>query len=224
MQAAELLARLNPTTVRYDIGRGGIPELTAQDIAAAVAMVPAGIGRDLMCLLHWPDQVAVTRRSIDRALMDVQFKEWTRRELAMYRALMAVACDEDVMGRSTLTRQYSDANAQRWPKLHASIESPDIAEPWALLRAAVLEEIRYPKGCGECQGTGNIRRRDGECSCTRCLGSGKVRYGTTWRAARLKMKESSFNQRWIGPYEWLYDFMAQELQRAEHEFVKAVRR
>ena len=42
-----LVARLNPTTVRYDVGRGGIPDLTAQDIAAALAFVPAGLGREV---------------------------------------------------------------------------------------------------------------------------------------------------------------------------------
>ncbi len=47
----KLLARLNPTTVRYDIGRGGMPELTPQDIAGALAMVPAGLGRELICRL-----------------------------------------------------------------------------------------------------------------------------------------------------------------------------
>ena len=36
MIAEKLLARLNPSTCRFDIGQGGgAPELTAQDIAAA---------------------------------------------------------------------------------------------------------------------------------------------------------------------------------------------
>ena len=34
-KAAELLARLNATTVRFDVGQGGIPELVALDVAAA---------------------------------------------------------------------------------------------------------------------------------------------------------------------------------------------
>ncbi len=56
--ARELLARLNPTTVRMGVTQssgGGADTLTNTDIAAALGMVPAGLGRDLMELLHGPD-------------------------------------------------------------------------------------------------------------------------------------------------------------------------
>lgn len=54
----ELLARLNPTTTRTDIGigsGGAVDALTNIDIAGALGMVPAGLGRDLLELLHGPD-------------------------------------------------------------------------------------------------------------------------------------------------------------------------
>ena len=54
----ELLARMNPTTIRMDISTGsggGVDSLTNIDIAAGLGMVPAGLGRDLMELLHGPD-------------------------------------------------------------------------------------------------------------------------------------------------------------------------
>lgn len=51
----ELMARLGPSTVKFNTGHGGKPDLTNQDIAAALGMVPAGLGRDLLELLHGPD-------------------------------------------------------------------------------------------------------------------------------------------------------------------------
>lgn len=53
----ELLARLNPTTIRMDTGTGsggGVDALTNIDIAGALGMVPAGLGRDLVELLYGP--------------------------------------------------------------------------------------------------------------------------------------------------------------------------
>jgi len=52
-RATELLARLNPTTCRLDIGRGGVPELTNIDIAGALGMVKDRLGRALLELLYW---------------------------------------------------------------------------------------------------------------------------------------------------------------------------
>lgn len=40
MAGVEALARLNPKNVRFDVGRGGIPDLTPEIIAAACAGLP----------------------------------------------------------------------------------------------------------------------------------------------------------------------------------------
>lgn len=224
MHAAELMARLNPSTVRYDIGRGGIPELTSQDIAAAVSMVPAGLGRDLLCYLYWPDQTGISKKQMDRFLLDIQLKEWTSRELSMYRALAAVACEDAAENRFVATRQYSEANSRRWPRLSAGGDDVSIVKPYELMRKAVLEEISHPRQCPDCRGEGRLRKRDVAEACSRCQGGGIVRFGTTWRATKLKMKESSFNQRWAGPYDWLYSTLSDALQEAERDLQKAVRR
>lgn len=46
----EMLARLNGQTVRFDVGKGGggPPELQTSDIAAALGIVPAALGREVM--------------------------------------------------------------------------------------------------------------------------------------------------------------------------------
>lgn len=50
----ELLGRLSAATVRFDTGRGGLPELTPQDVAGALGMVAPGLGRDFLEFLHGP--------------------------------------------------------------------------------------------------------------------------------------------------------------------------
>lgn len=52
----EMLARLNPTTVKFDVGKGGgMPELTNIDIAGALAFVTPGLGREVLEACWWPD-------------------------------------------------------------------------------------------------------------------------------------------------------------------------
>lgn len=121
----ELLARLNPTTIRMDIGTGGgVGALTNIDIAAALGMVPSGLGRDLMELLHGPTpskaEIVRVFHGITRLAMEERNRrargyfdarttlgiaecitkferdqaESTRRNLGVLRARVAVARDQ----------------------------------------------------------------------------------------------------------------------------------
>lgn len=224
MHAAELMARLNPSTVRYDIGRGGIPELTPQDIAAAIGMVPAGLPRELMCRLWWPAGAALTSAQLDRALMDLLLKEWTERELGMYKALGAVASASTPAERVAAQRMYAEAHARRWPKWIERLEPVTITETYKLLREAVLTEIAEPRRCPGCGGTGEVRVRAGVAPCDRCLGQGTTKQGPTWRAAVLKMKEVSYKQTWHEPYEWLLAAVTDMAAGAADDLRKRLRR
>ncbi|MGB5784835.1 MAG: hypothetical protein WBH11_05590 [Stenotrophomonas geniculata] len=56
------MGRLGPTTVKFDIGRGGgKPDLTNQDIAAAPGMVLAGLGWVGSCWRSAGGQTAAPR-------------------------------------------------------------------------------------------------------------------------------------------------------------------
>ena len=121
----ELLARLNPTTIRMDTGTGGgVDVLTNIDIAGALGMVPAGLGRDLLELLYGPDpsradivrvfhgitRLALEERNLrSRCFIDAKTlwgikdciagferdqSEQTRRDLAVLKARAAVAREQ----------------------------------------------------------------------------------------------------------------------------------
>lgn len=224
MHAAELMARLNPSTVRYDIGRGGIPELTPQDIAAAIAMVPAGLGRELMCRLWWPAGAALTAPQLDRALTDLLLREWTERELGMYKALGALAGAVTASERAVAQRRYAEAHARRWPKWIERLEPVTITETYEHLREAVLHELAEPRRCPACGGTGEASVRMGKVPCERCLGQGTTKQGPTWRAAMLDMKETSYKQTWHEPYEWLLATVVELATGAADELKKRIRR
>ena len=90
----ELLARLNPTTIRMDIGTGGgAGTLTNIDIAGALGMVPAGLGRDLMELLHGPDPSRCDIIKVMEGITRLAMEERNRRskEYADARATWGIA-------------------------------------------------------------------------------------------------------------------------------------
>ena len=81
MNPREKWARLGPSTVKFDIGMGGgKPDLTNQDIAAALGMVPAGLGRELLEACWWPDGAALRRHKLRDAVIALVTPELQRQQ------------------------------------------------------------------------------------------------------------------------------------------------
>lgn len=217
------LARLNPAHVKFDIGMGGsAPDLTAQDIAAALGMVPAGLGLELLLAVNWPDAAKRNRPRLLELLKAIQLREHNEREQAMYRALCQVATAEP-RDKQRTTAAYSTAHLARWPQIVVKNDPLTFARPYEDMRLAVIEELVHPKQCPECKGRDLHDRIGQPKTCARCLGTGVAQYGSTWRAKRLGMKRASFIERWQHPYQWMLDLMHQELMDAESRFIKALR-
>lgn len=223
--AADFLAWLNPSTCRFNVGRGGgRPELDPQLVAGALALVPAGLGRDLLVRVYWSDGSKRNADVLDRQLLDAQLQEWSARESGLYRALARIATHVSKEEKAAATRDYSNAHLRRWPKWVVKAEPVVLSETYGDIRRVVLEEVTSPRACGNCDGSGRVLAHGKPASCDRCDGRGTRRAGPTWRAERLGMKESSFKQTWLGPYEWLYVLVKDELAEAEQAFRKALRR
>ena len=214
MHVGKLMARLNPKNVRFDVGAGGTPEFTPADVAAALAMVPAGLGRELLCRVWWPDGAALTAHELRTLLDGALFGEWRTRADAMVTAQIMVATAGENSRRQRIARQALDtAKARMWPS---------IGETYTRLRDAVVEELCDPRLCPDCSGRGHIAARDTERACTRCEGIGQVPRGPTWRAERLGMKHSSYLQRWDGVYLWLLERCMEAMQSADRAMSEAV--
>src|SRR3954465_8474053 len=112
MHTGKRLAMLNPKNCRFDVGSGGIPEVVSEDVAHALGKVQAGIGREVLCLIWWPDGARLTAKDLDNYVDKMIRDEWLRRESSMLDAVLAVA-----MGGSKAQAVFSTAHAHRWPKL-----------------------------------------------------------------------------------------------------------
>ncbi len=212
---AYLLARMHPKNVRFDIGTGGVPELTSSDIAGALGMVPGGIGRELLCLAWWPDSRSSIEHHALNRLNTALLSEWSRRESLMLDAMLAIATSD---GRESLRRAqklYSAAHADRWPSIN-QVEN-DFRHPqgaYGLLPQAVLNEVIHPRRCPQCEGRGSVHTRTGAAKCTRCDESGMVSMTNTDRAEALGITEANYRQRWDAPYAWLMDHCTDALRKA----------
>ena len=187
------MARLNAKNVRFDVGSGGTPDLTAQDIAAAIAFVPAGIGRELLCRVWWPEGAKLTVADLDQRLVDIQFGAWRDRMDAMVTAQIRVEVADNPFERRRANGALERAKANMWPRIDGT---------YALIRKAVLNELTDLRTCPDCTGRGQTKARllTAPGVCARCNGTGKLARGKVWRAAQLKMKHQSYTSLWEVPY------------------------
>ena len=192
---AYLMARLNAKNARFDIGSGGIQELTQQDIAASIAFVPFGIGRELLCRVWWPDGAKLTAADLDKRLVDLQFGEWRERMDALVTAQIHEQTADTARQRQLASHEMYRAKARMWPR---------IDETYSLIRKAVVNELIDPRICPDCKGRGNGIKGELVSSCMRCAGTGHTIRGVVWRAAQLRMKHQSYRQLWEQPYEWMF--------------------
>lgn len=213
MRAPELMARLNPPNVRYDIGRGGVPDLTAQDIAAAIAMVRPGLGRELICRLWWPDGAALAPKEIDCLLMEVQLGEWRDRADALVTAQLRVEMATGSTARVRADRDLEDARSRMWPQLGGESK-------YGPIRAAVLAEMSAACRCQGCQGRGIVLVESKTALCSACTGSGRAQVSDRARAGALKTDVANYTRRWRAVYEWTLDLCTQLVDPARREFEK----
>lgn len=215
--ARELMARLGPTTVKFDIGRGGKPDLTNQDIAAALGMVPAGLGRELLEACWWPDGAALRRHKLRDAVIALVQPELSQQQLRLADARTSLGIAQVCMGwggvvtsaqraaRDQATTQLGQVKAQCWPI--STLESlPTLA-------AAVIDEMVKRSECAACGGSGQKTSGELLVSCAACCGSGQGPRSDRRRAASLGRDEAAYRRSWKPVYEW----MLSKMQEAEQE-------
>lgn len=216
MHAAEMMARLNPATVRYDIGRGGMPELTPQDIAAALGMVPKGLGRELMCRLWWPEGARLSAQELDHLLMEVQLAEWMRRADALVDAQLKAEVAKNDHMRRRAARSVEEAQANLWPRVGPG-------SPYASIRTAVLSEMSAACLCPACRGRGLLVAEKQVVACKFCETSGRAKVSDRNRAELVGVNRETYRRAVASPYEWLLEHCTQALEPARTAFERKLR-
>ncbi len=211
----ELLARLNPGSVRLDGGgRGGVPEYTAQDVAAMLGMLGNDpdkspednaelvFAREVFCAVWWPEGGKLVKKELDALIGGMQFEEWRKRAGDLLNAHLAVAqASVAPLGEQRNAKDRADhmlerAKARLWPALGQS--------PYMRIRSAVLVEMRATRICAVCEGRGQAIVGALKVTCEGCRGSGRTSISDVQRAGMLERDESTYRQTWRSVYEWTF--------------------
>ncbi len=221
-----LLARLNPSTIRYDTLPGGVPELTAQDIAHALGLVPAGLGREVLQACWWPDGAALRRGPLRDAAVALVVPEIRRQQQRLLEARTDVGIVKACMGwtRATTSAQQAALRRaeERLDKLKAHPWPQATLEMLPVLVAAVVDELSTPQLCPCCHGQGERRVGALVKVCTACGGSGAVPASDRKRAAAIGRDESTYRTTWRGLYEWLLERMGVAERQAATQLQEAL--
>ena len=220
----ELLARLNPQTVRFDVGQGGgAPALTTSDIAAALGMVPAGLGREVMEAVYLPDGALRHRAKLAEAVLSIVRPEFTRRARALAEAEDDLSfCRElaslsrrglsDAQRRILRERELAVAAARSraWPK--------NTYQHLSRMVDAVVLELASGNRCPDCCGAGVIEERG--CAACRCTGIEPL--PDRRRALAMGCDPSAYPKRWKPVFEWLLMELNQVGEVAARRFSHAL--
>lgn len=214
----ELMARLGPSTVKFDTGRGGTPDLTNQDIAAALGMVPAGLGRELLEACWWPDGAALRRHKLRDAVIALVTPELRRQQRRLADARTELGIAEVCMGWAGAVtaeqRAERDRAAHRLGQVKAQCWPISTLESLPSLAGAVINEIATRPHCHSCEGRGETTAGDLRVVCKVCSGSGLGAVSDRRRAAAIGRDESTYRAKWRGVYEWLLQQMIDSEQEA----------
>lgn len=219
MHTGKALAMLNPKNCRFDIGSGGIPNLVATDVAAALGMVAPGIGREVLCRVWWPDGARLTERELCDMVDTLMREEWARRESSMLDATLAVA-----LRGSKAQGTYAAAHMRRWPRvIIREHEIPQLAPGYGKVRDAVIRELASAGLCQSCHGRGvvpnemNVAR-----SCKECGGEGHMRLSERGRADLCGFSWKTYREGWASVYDWTFQACTDDLHKAERQFQGAL--
>lgn len=213
-RAAELLARLNPTTCRFDVGNGGIPQLTNIDIAGALGMVHEKMGRAVLEATAW-DRNAPGVMSDLRRMLQAQVVERMRSinaELQDAAIVELLSEDEDEIRKA---RQNTD-------RLRA-MALPSKAEATHAVLDLVLFELAFPNHCPVCHGRKTFRHGALVVDCSHCGATGRRRITDDDRAAALKLSSGGYRKsREKVLRDWLADAIGELLHDAERQLADAL--
>lgn len=227
MNVRELIARLNVPAVRYEIGRGGIPELTNIDIAGALGMIQDHFARDVFCACWWPDGAIRTHQDVARDAMNRIVIEYAKREreaVAARLELNIAQCAAAAKGRITppdreILRNceiaVSRANGRCWKWNSVA---------YCRMFDAIIKEIRSPRLCWECNGRGERVTNQLKRQCEACEGTGKRPQSKKARAIELGIPEKEYLRGVGAVYDWAYSLIHDAETRAALAFAIAVSR
>jgi hypothetical protein len=195
----ELLARFHASSFRLDAGAGtggGVDALTNIDIAGALGMVPAGLGRDLLELLYGPDPSRADIVRVFHGITRLALEERNRRSRSFIDARTLWGITDCI---AKFERDQGEQTRRNLGVLKA--------------RAAVAREQLFPERLEE--------RMPQIAAVTMGYMKGE-RLSNRERAAALGVSDSTYREGWAVVVDWLLTQMAEAEQRAAERLRRAV--
>lgn len=213
MNVRKMMARLNTPGARLGVGgRGGAPELTPQDVAAALGCITDPLSREVFIRVWWPDGAQLSLQALQQAFALKLLAEVRARD-------QAVSAAKEQLSRAETARRYRAApTAEDAEAIRAAQRTLAIAQakvwPWSseahqrVLQAA-LHELCHPNHCTACGGTGEMLQDERIVACPACDGVGIVPVSDRQRARLLGRDLKTYLEGWWQPmYEWTYRLIA----------------
>jgi len=214
-RATELLARLNPTTCRFDMGRGGVPELTNIDIAGALGMVKDRLGRALLELLYW-DSAAPGARD---TLVGIVYPEIVERIREQREAMV----DAELRELKVETAQEAAEARRIADRIKAQCFPADRAKILAVVWGVVIE-LGKPTHCPRCNGRGSFLHEALRVVCDSCSGTGRAPHSERARAEFCGLPWSTYCSPPIRSlHRWVSIRLGNAASDAERELWAALR-
>lgn len=227
INARELLSsRTGPQAMNFE---GGASGPTTQEIVAALADVPQGLGHELLQALWWPESGQRRREQLRQAVVGLVAPEFTRQMHALADARTDFGIAKASMGwcggavtdvqRRALRRAeqaLDEARTAAWPN--------NTMEQLGVLAGAVIAEMAGSCECAKCGGKKVVLDAAvvGVVNCPECGGTGYEPLSGRKRAGAIGADWSAYSRFWRVVYEWmLANFRAAEA-RAARQFRKAL--
>lgn len=226
-----LSSRMGPTTVKFDTGRGGTPDLTTQDIAAALGMVPAGLGRELLEALWWPESAARRIDHLRKAVIALVAPEYNRHQQVLSVARTEYGIAKTCMGWAG--NAVTEMQRREFARAEAKLEATralcwpiSTMEQLGGLAVAVIGEMAAAGCCKRCEGarTQAAPEGTGVVECEACDGSGLEQLSGRKRAAAIGADCSAYSRFWQPVYEWMLVQMRAAENEAARQFSQALSR
>lgn len=188
------IAMLNIRSPRPGAGSGGIPAVTAHDIAGDLARFnDRPVQLYALCLIYWPGGIVHAKDAAEVQLISKAAQVWRKQcddvmDL-MIKVELAHTCRDDRKAE-VAANQLAAAKNRRWAE-------PRDLNYLPILRGAAIE-FANPGRCSACRGTGTTIKG----SCGPCGGSGQLAKTNNARAVACGKHHHTFNQSWGSLYLW----------------------
>jgi hypothetical protein len=216
-----LMARLSPRLVGLETIGSGRCEVSPKEACDALGMIADTFSRELFCYVWWPDGTKNSSREIELMVLHRVMEECKRRAMTAVDARLAYTIAELELTANRAISRAVGGTLAHYHELMELAEQRKWPTPRPAYRSLVhgaLVELKAPKVCSRCHGTGHSLHHGVHIACSACHETGALMQSDLARARTLGMTWHAYRKAWKAPYEWTVDTCSAATKAAERAF------